>query len=52
MTDREASSKPEKTLRKRKVTKHPWLCLPACANVCLCVRVGAGSMALDRLGVP
>lgn len=47
MTDREASSKPEKTLRKRKVTKHPWLCLPACASVCLCVHVGAGFMPLD-----
>lgn len=39
MTDRKDSSMPEKTLRKRKETKHPGsLCL-ACVNVYMCVHV-------------
>lgn len=45
MTDHEDSSMPEKTLRKRKETKH--LSLPlclVCVNVYLCVHVCVGTM--------
>lgn len=49
MTDREDSSMPEKTLRKRKETKHPGL---SRSRMCKCVSVCAGYMPLRSLGVP
>ena len=53
MTDREDSSMPEKTLRKRKETKHPSLSLSSmCKYVYVCVHVCAGTMPPQELSLP
>lgn len=52
MTDREDSSMPEKTLRKRKETKHRRLSLSSMCKMYLCVHVCAGYVPVRRLGVP